>query len=200
MIFRLIAKTTTVTIGACLLLAAPAFSEEESEFARNGFYLGANVIGGSYTRLESIDDDLEADPAPGFGLYGGYRLSPAVALEGQYQLLTKTDFDLEDGSGSSSEVDLWTFTGNVKIFLWPERFQPYALIGLGAMRADFDDLADLDVGGSETGFTFRFGAGLDFYITKHVVAQLGLSYLLPADTDLEKLDYVSYGGGVQYRF
>jgi len=197
--FRLITKTTAAALGACLLLATPAFSEEESEFARNGFYLGANIIGGSYVRIDSIDDDLETDPAPGFGLYGGYRMSPAIALEGQYQLLTKTDVDL-DGSSNSSDLEVWTFTGNIKIFLWPERFQPYALIGLGAMRADFDDLAGLDVGGSETGFTFRFGGGLDFYITKHVVAQLGVNYLLPADTDLEDLDYVSYGGGIQYRF
>jgi hypothetical protein len=45
----------------------------------------------------------------------------------------------------------------------------------------------------------RFGGGLDFYATEHVVLTLGIDYVLPFG-DLEDLDYVSIGWGLRYRF
>jgi len=45
----------------------------------------------------------------------------------------------------------------------------------------------------------RFGGGLDFYITESIVASAGVDYLLPTG-DVEDLDYVSFGWGLQYRF
>jgi len=184
------------------LLTAPAFSQEEQEesgYSRSGVYLGANVVGASYVRIDQIDDGLDVDEVVGFSAYGGYRANPVLALEMQFEMLTKADLDL-DGAGKIGDLTMWTLTGNMKIFLWPERFQPYVLVGLGAMQIDFEDSTGLVSDEADTNFVYRFGAGLDFYITEHIVASVGANYLLPAGSDLEDLDYVSYGGGIQYRF
>jgi opacity protein-like surface antigen len=196
--FRTFASVTLGALVAALLIATPAVSEEESSFARNGPYVGGNIVGASFVRIDQRGE-LEADEVAGFNIYAGYRLSPILALEVQYEWLDKTDAHL-DGTGDVGELELWSASGNLKIFFWTERFQPYAVFGFGGMQADFDDAAGLGVGGSESDFVLRFGAGLDFYITENIVAQAGADYLLPGGSELEDLDYVSYGGGIQYRF
>jgi hypothetical protein len=45
----------------------------------------------------------------------------------------------------------------------------------------------------------RFGGGIDLYATKHVVVSAEVDYVLPFG-DLENLDYLSFGLGLQYRF
>lgn len=50
-----------------------------------------------------------------------------------------------------------------------------------------------------SGFIARFGGGFDVYITRSVVASAGVDYVLPTG-DVEDLDYLSFGGGIQYRF
>ena len=49
------------------------------------------------------------------------------------------------------------------------------------------------------GILVRFGTGLDFYVTKHIVLNVGVDYLIPLK-DLKHLNYLSVGWGVQYRF
>ncbi|MBW1844132.1 MAG: hypothetical protein JRJ05_07305, partial [Deltaproteobacteria bacterium] len=46
---------------------------------------------------------------------------------------------------------------------------------------------------------FRYGAGLDFYLTKNVVMSAEGSYLMPFGK-LDGLDYYQFGVGLQYRF
>ncbi len=205
---RIVTRVTKVTIGAIgaigafLLLTAPASSQEDSGYSRSGLYLGANVIGGSYVRIDQLNGDPDVDDVDevaGFGVYGGYRANPVLAFEMQFEMLTEADVDL-DGAGKDGELETWTLTGNMKVFLWPERFQPYVLAGLGAMQIDFNGPSGAGVDQNDTNFVFRFGAGLDFYITEHIVASVGANYLLPAGSDVDDYDYVSYGGGIQYRF
>lgn len=196
---RTVTKVTIGAIGAFLLLTAPASSQEDSGYSRSGVYLGANVIGGSYVRIDQLDDGLDVDEVPGFSVYGGYRANPVLALEVQFEMLTKGDVDI-NGASKNGDLETWALTGNMKVFLWPERFQPYVLAGLGAMKIDFEDSSVDGVDQADTDFVFRFGAGLDFYITEHIVASLGANYLFPVGSDLDDFDYVSYGGGIQYRF
>jgi opacity protein-like surface antigen len=189
-------------ICACLLLAAPALAEdgkqsEGPDYGRDGFYLGANVIGASYINIGDRDQSPDADETAGFNIYGGYRFNEGIAFEVQGEWLAKSDVDVNN---TSSDIETWAITGNVKYFILPDRFQPYLLMGMGGMHADFKDDFDAGLGGSDGDFIFRFGGGLDFYITEAIVASLGADYVLPAGSDLEDLDYVSYGAGIQYRF
>ena len=203
-------KTATTTVlaalGTCLLIATPAFSQEEAssdysrepDYARNGAYVGLGIIGAHYVRVDQIESKLDADEGAGFSLVGGYRITPILAFELEFEMLPKTDFDV--GGGTIGDLSLWALTGNVKVFMWTGRFQPYASMGMGAMQGDSDDQTAIGLGGKESALAFRFGTGLDFYITEKIVATVGLRYVLPGGQDMEDFDYISYGGGIQYRF
>jgi opacity protein-like surface antigen len=188
-----------------LLTSTPAASQD---YARDGFYAAAGVLGGSYTQIEDEVEDalaalgysasIDADTAVGFELFGGYRFHPNFAVEAEFEMLPQADIDL-GGFGRFAKLETWTITGNVKAFVLTGRVQPFALVGIGAMRAEVDDTLGLGLSESDSGFAARFGGGLDFYITENIVVSAGVDYLLPAG-DVEDLDYVSFGGGLQYRF
>jgi opacity protein-like surface antigen len=96
-------------------------------------------------------------------------------------------------------------TTNVKGYFLTGRYQPFLLVGAGAMTADtkLRDPVGLAFTGldseSENAFVMRFGGGIDLYATKNVVVSLDIDYVLPF-ANLDALDYVTIGWGVQYRF
>ena len=85
------------------------------------------------------------------------------------------------------------------------RYQPFLLIGAGAMQAKTklkqpSGLAFTGLGNeSENAFALRFGGGIDLYATEHVVVSVDADYVLPFG-DLDALDYVTIGWGIEYRF
>jgi len=196
-----------VMIGACFLLASPA-SSQTYDYARIGGYVGVSVIGGSYTRFDDeLEDQLAAigyivssdtDEVVGFNLYGGYRIHPHFAFEAEFEMLPNADQDIS-GLGKIAELDTWALTGNVKAFLLKGRTQPYALFGIGVMEADLEDSVGVGLDVTETDFAMRFGGGFDFYFTEKILGSIGVDYVLPTG-DVEYLDYVSFGAGIQYRF
>ncbi|MEO1935719.1 MAG: porin family protein [Myxococcales bacterium] len=199
--------TALTAFFICLAMAAPAFSQEY-DYARNGGYAGISVIGGSYARFDDeLEDQLlsigyivnsDTDEAAGFKLYGGYRLGAHFAIEAEFEMLPKADIDI-DGFGKLAELQTWVLTGNAKVFPLTGRIQPYALFGLGVMEADLEDSVGLGLNVTETDFAVRFGGGVDFYITANIVASTGIDYVLPTG-DVQDIDYVSFGAGIQYRF
>jgi len=52
---------------------------------------------------------------------------------------------------------------------------------------------------SDDAFAMRFGGGIDLYATANVVVSLEADYVLPFG-NLNSLDYISIGWGLQYRF
>ena len=197
---RTATQAALTLIGICLFFTAPAFAEEAvSEYARSGAYVGGSVIGGNYVRLDSAQSNPEADVAPGFKLYGGYRFNPAVALELEFEMLMKSDIEA-NGLSSAADIQAWTGTANAKIFWMHDRIQPYTLMGMGLMSAKINDSAGFSMNDPDDGFVFRFGAGLDYYLTRHIVATVGVDYVLAAASEIDDLDLLTYGGGLQYRF
>ena len=190
-----------IAIGVSLMLLSPAFGEESSRYSRSGFYLG---VGGLYG-IEDFDNTggLEFDNGPGFNFRLGYRLHPNIAIEAMGERIDAFDLDLS-GSGISGsgkgEINTWTGTLNGKLFALTERFQPYGLLGIGAMRAEAKASGP---GGraknDETDLAFRFGGGLDSYLTENWLINLGISYVHPTG-DVDDVNYLSLGGGIQYRF
>ncbi len=172
-------------------------SQESSEFARKGFYVGA---GGIYA-IENFNrtGSLSFDDSLGFNLRLGYRLHPHIAVEAAGE---KTlGFDVKQFNG---DIETWVATINGKFFALTGQVQPYALVGVGAMNATTDGLLIL-VGSNgqpstnETDVAFRYGAGVDTYITKNWVVNLEGSYVNPR-RDVGALEYFAIGGGLQYRF
>jgi opacity protein-like surface antigen len=167
---------------------------------------------GVYTfNLEDVDSD-----AFGATGRGGYRCHPRISAELQFEKVT--DFDgsiMENGTPSNDsarnfdlELESLVFTNNLKGHLLTGRTQPFALLGVGFMR--MESKAYDSTGASTDGraanarertvnVAFRYGAGLDFYLTKNVVMTAEGSYLMPLGK-LDGLDYYQFGVGLQYRF
>jgi opacity protein-like surface antigen len=188
-------------------------AEEEDGFGRTGFYIG---VGGALTKLmeaeETLEDELsflgsvDVDVKYSFGVNarGGYRFHPHFAAE--FEADWHSPFDVEANFGqleAKAEVMPLVFTGNMKGYLFKDRFQPYAVAGIGVMtaRLEIEDVAGFDASGSDwsTGFAARFGGGVDLYITQHFVLNAEIRYVLPTG-DVDGLDMISFGWGLQYRF
>jgi opacity protein-like surface antigen len=96
-------------------------------------------------------------------------------------------------------------TANAKGYLLTGRYQPFLLIGAGAMSADIKvrDPVGLSFTAvrseSENVFAMRFGGGIDLYATKNLVVSLEADYVYPFG-NLDELEYVTISWGFQYRF
>jgi len=203
-------KTTAAltVIGAVLLLAGPAFSED-ADYVRKGYYLGASAVGGYYSRYDhEVERQLQVlgytvhatqDTTAGFKLYGGYRVGAPFAIEAQFEMLPNGDVD-QKVAGSLADLKTWFLSVNGKVFILPpSRFQPFVLAGFGNMEARVDRTYGPNIDKTHDGFASRFGVGIDIYITEHIVSSTGADYILPTG-NVEYLDYISFGTGLQYRF
>jgi opacity protein-like surface antigen len=190
---------------------------EQGEYSRRGWSVG---VAGSYA-FETFQDDAESDfqkvtvpnaaltvdDTAGFNARVTYRCHKRFSTEVQVEWLES--FDAEGSATGFGDIASIKFepvvvTANTKVYILTERFQPFLLVGAGAMTADAK-LNDM-IGGlglssneSENSFAMRFGGGIDVYATKNAVVSLEASYVLPIG-DLDALDYVMIGWGFQYRF
>ena len=173
----------------------PAFANEPGSLnSRSGFYASA---GGLYA-VEDFDSSsrLNFDNAPGFNLRLGYRIHPHFAVEAMGERadafnnhLSSIELARFGAPGDASdfkirnEVNTWAGRVNGKVFASTGRFQPYLLAGVGFVQAEFQTKAS--VTGREAasgkfnrfGLAFRYGAGLDAYLTENWVAFLEYSYV-----------------------
>jgi opacity protein-like surface antigen len=203
----------------CSSLALTADDEvDEADFARRGWLVG---VAGSYA-IETFEDDAESDfqkvlgPAvnlsvdDSFGFNGrvGYRCHRRFSAEVETEWLHGFDADLTQprvDQLANVEYEPVVVTANVKGYFLTGRYQPFLLVGAGAMMADtkLRDPVGLAFTGlsseSENAFAMRFGGGIDLYATEHVVVSLETDYVRPFG-NLDALDYITIGWGIQYRF
>ena len=103
-----------------------------------------------------------------------------------------------------AKVDPLVMTVNAKGHLLTGRTQPFLLAGIGFMNIQTESYqlpgsTMSSASGNKTDYAMRFGGGVDFYATKHIVASLEGSYVLPTGR-LQGWDYYTFGLGMQYRF
>jgi opacity protein-like surface antigen len=192
-----------------------AAAEEEkrpSEYARDGWYVGASIAGASYTGLAYEAEQragtltgefvgATVDSAAGLNARGGYRLHPRVAIEAQFEWLTEVDVDIVGNveQNAALSVGSWTTTLNGKGYIFTGRFQPFLTAGLGAISVDVTDRTGLDLRNDDVGFVLRMGGGMDFYVNPKWLIELDLTYVLPT-WGTAPFTYLSGGIGVGYRF
>jgi opacity protein-like surface antigen len=131
---------------------------DHEDFARTGAYLGGGFTGAFN------ETDLEGDLKDSVGVDGrvGYRFHPHFAVEADLTYL----HDLGDHvSDAQLQFETLTGTGNLKAFILTGRVQPYVVAGVGGSWAHTIEKA----GGvrnsvSNAVFTYRGGAGVDFYV------------------------------------
>jgi opacity protein-like surface antigen len=192
-------------------------SPEDEPYARRGWLLGVSGIYAADTKEGDLESTL-GKPAGApvnlslkntFGIksQAGYRCHPRFSAEVEVEWLD--DFEgtlfLQGPVGGKVSVDLepLVVTTNLKGYLLTGRYQPFALIGGGAMvvEVNWKDNSGLGLSQTDTkrGAVMRFGGGLDFYATKQIVLTVGVDYLLPFG-ELQDFDYVSIAWGLRYRF
>jgi len=212
--------TRAVALGS-LLAVCTALPASAGDFSRAGFYLG---VGGSYTTdlyENEIEDaiavpgvSVDVESTPGVNARAGLRFLKFLAVELQYEWLDEYDIDVSfAGLGGTLEVKQQTLTANLKIYPIPAwRLQPYILAGVGFQRFELDGSV---AGGlfiaseDDTALAGRAGAGLDIYLTEHIVIfgeasvvftdlEIGLPAAIGSNVD--NIFYVGGQAGLMWRF
>jgi len=191
-----------------LFCAVPATAQEEDDYARSGLYIGFAGSYAIYTELEDHNEDrfllalgyavnVDIENPIGFSTRVGYRVTPFFALEGQFEFLSKANFSVN--GINLFKFDSWILTANSKLYLLPDRLQPFLLAGLGFMEIEVEDTFGIGVEDPSMEFAARLGGGVDYYATRNIVLSIDVSYVLPTG-DIDRSDFVSFGWGLQYRF
>ena len=198
---------------AILLVSGTTAQAEDEDYERTGPYIGAAGTWAIYTEADSSlqDDDglvsVDVEEPLGVNARAGYRIYPALAAELQFEWLSKAN--IKASGLNVADLDSWIVTANAKGYfltrlmhdLGIARFQPFALLGLGVMQSKIDSkLGGLDISNKDESFALRLATGIDVYITPNILGSLDFSYVIPTDRDLDGLDYVAVGWGLQYRF
>jgi opacity protein-like surface antigen len=199
MMFRL--PTLLLVTLSGLVFAGVAVAQEEEEDFRGAPYIGvAFAIG--VEQFDDTDGFSSFDEAFGVDVWLGMRSSPYLGVELQFTYLkgfdTKFDSSLLGLAEGKVDVDAEIFAGmlNFKFYPWQGRYQPYALLGLGAARLEisaFGESAD------DTDVIAHVGAGLDFNIYGPFDAVVGWRYVFTTG-DIKETDFVAIDLGVQYKF
>lgn len=194
------------SLALALLLGLPVGAvadDSEPNFARSGWYLGVGGVGASFESTDGELDDFfgvdhaDADTGLGFNLRAGYRGHEHLAVEAAFELMDDTEFDLSNAH--SGKINTWTLMAITKPYLMTGRVQPFLLAGVGLMHAKVPNLEPGGPSISATEFAVRFGGGVDFYLTEHVVVAIGLDYVLPTD-EISEFDYLAFEWSLNYRF
>ena len=172
-------------LAAALMIAAPA-AAENSYYARTGPYVGTGLALG-FDNFDGVGN-LDLSTGVGFDIWGGFRIIPNLAVEAQLEYIDRVNI-------GPLELDVFTFTANVKGYLLTGRIQPFLLAGIGA------SVWDANAFSSASGFSARFGGGVDFYLSERFdfALQMSTSYVVTTG-DIDGLDYVSLIFGAQYLF
>lgn len=174
--------------------ALAGHADPTGDYDRGGLYLG----GSASLAFDLFEDEFKevagsdgsVDESLGASVKVGYRLNPRFAGEVEFEWLSGFDL-LVDGS-KAGEIESWIATGNAKGYLLTGSIQPFLLVGGGVMQAKGGT-------GRATDIAWRFGGGLEMYVSRRFVLTVDADYVLPI-FDLEDLDYISMGVGFQYRF
>ncbi len=169
------------------MIGIPASVQAEDDYDRPGFYLGAG-LGLGFEQFEGTGG-LDIDTGIGFDAWAGYRITPNFAAELQIEYIDRFDITGVEGNALA-------FTVNLKGYLTTGWVQPFAVVGIGFLRAELEALG---ASVSDTGVAARFGGGVDFYGSPNVSLGATASYVL-TDRGVDGFDYVSLVLGFQYRY
>lgn len=177
------------TVSAALLAGwATCASATDDQYGRSGPYLGA---GGLYAfeNFSGAEGSPSPDGAWGYELKGGYRFNEYFALEAAWEQYIGFD-------DSTGDTDIWMAGVNAKFFPLYGMIQPFVLAGAGWAGVDDNRAATTR---DTNGLGFRFGGGLDLYLTRNWALTAEVGYILQISG---RSDYgvIPLSFGVLYRF
>jgi opacity protein-like surface antigen len=159
--------------------------------------------------------DVSVSSSPGFNFRVGRKVLPNLAIEVQAEYLA--DFKVSIGNFGTLRAEALSFTVNAKIPLLTGRFQPYGLVGGGAMWVYHDlpypqvEFPIPEQSGNPTesrgivdadklGGVFRIGTGIDFYITEHVAINGELTWVSSQGQKVNDIKFIAIQAGLIYLF
>lgn len=135
-------------------------------------YMGGQLMGiGALAQSAADDERYLSRFGGGIGLFGGVRLDPLFALEGNWT------FALHDEVGGQQQdldsIYIMTVTADLKVHLpTAGPMEPYAQVGGGLLLSGGIYLDDRNIDLPDTifsvGATFTAGVGLDIWVTRHI--------------------------------
>jgi len=187
------AKRLGLGLTLIAMIGIPAAARAEDDYDRSGFYLGAG-IGFGWEQFEDTGEVSSFDSGIGLDGWAGYRFAPHLAGELQLEYLDR--FNTSFRTGGNIDTDVVVFTGNLKVYLMTGAVQPFAVVGIGFLRAESEFMGRSH---SDADFAARFGGGVDFYDSPNLSLGATVGYVLTTG-GVDGLDYVSLVLGFQYRF
>jgi opacity protein-like surface antigen len=206
-----------IVCGLAALALGVSSAASAGEFSRSGPYVGIGGIWGTEFLEDDIEDvmedvidpsiDLGIESSWGLDLVGGYRLLPFLATELQYEYVDLIQLDVTNPANAELDVNGHVVTANVKLLIPTWRIQPYLLLGVGTAlcQADGEILGNDVFERDDWVFAARVGLGLDLYLTRHLLVNVGATTVFTTFSDFEardvsQLNYVAGQVGLQYRF
>lgn len=193
-----------------------ATAQEATIYERSGMYLG---LGASYgfhwfaghsfdRRLGGRGVQVISSSSGGLNSRAGYRINSWLSTEVEYEWIEGITNKIAGTNVATLSSHQLTLNGK---FVYPDwgRIQPYGLLGVGLSIWTASELqgrgARLDA--TNVGVAGRVGLGLDAYLNKNLLINLGLDMALSTteinnsiDSDLENMFYIPIQLGIQYRF
>lgn len=213
---RFVRKTGTLSLAVLAAIASQFAVADDS-----GWYVGGNVgqsrakiddpritaqlLGAGLTSVSIADDNRDT----GYKLFGGYRISKNLAIEGGY-------FNLGRFSYVATTVPVGTLNGNIKlqgvnldgVAMLPitEQFSVFGRLGLNYAQArdNFTSTGlvprPLNPTPSKNQINYKFGAGIQYDFTPAVAMRLEAERYRINDAVGNKGDINLYSLGLIYRF
>jgi len=166
---------------ALALVAGAAHAQSDDEF-HAAPYLG---VAGTWGIEQFENDGGRSHDGVGLDTRLGFRFLPYLAAEAEWEYFPGFDTPL---GGLTTHA----LTANLKGFLVNENtgpFEPYALVGVGALISDRR-------GSGDYGLAMRFGGGMNMKFSDHVAFKVEGSYVQPTG-DVDDLEYVSVVWGLE---
>lgn len=173
---------------ALVLAAGAAHAQDDDEDA---FDTGAYLTLAGNNGIELFENDAsQANDDLGLAVKAGFRFLRYASAEMHYEYFPGFDT-------SSKKRRVQTIGGNVKGFLVNDNtgpFEPYALVGIGALFSHLDNDDD-------QGFFVRGGGGINMKLSDNVSLVAEGSYVYPTFSgNVDDLEYVSVLWGIQLGF
>ena len=173
--------------------SATAADEEDPVYARSGPYVQAYATYAIENFQNEFPNGYKLDDAAGISGRVGYRIDRYFSVEAEFQWIDSFDVSGVD----RGDLDTFAGTLNAKAYLLPSRFQPFLVMGIGAVHFDLDtNLLSED----STSFLFKGGGGFDVYVTEHFVLGFEVTYSVTDGGDFDDFEWTTVGAGLQYRF
>jgi opacity protein-like surface antigen len=193
-------------------LALHSARADEPDYGRSGPYIGvgasrtANLVE-AFLDGTPILEDVDVSNSWGVNTRLGYRLTSWFSLEAEYEWLDRMNASL--GGVNVGSLQMQSATANLRFIVPLRRFQPYFLLGAGAIFLNVHTPgSQLEI--DHSAFAGRVGLGLDVYLTENLLLNVGAEGLLsPAEVRLNTgsvsvsengIGTVTFQAGLGFRF